>query len=157
MEITSLTAAFSGLKNATEIAKFIKNSASTLEAAEIKLQLAELIDNLADAKMEIANAKEVILEKESEFRKFKKQIEIDSHVFWEDPYYFQKDNRDKKDGPYCQKCYDSQKMLIRLQSPNKNGFWECKECESTYQDKEFNSDTPIITSSRRGGIDWSGY
>ena len=134
MDLTSITAALTGIKSATDIAKMIKNSGASIEAAEIKFKLAELIDSLADSKIEIANIKELVLEKETEIQKLNAQLKTKENVIWENPYYFRQLSSGQKDGPFCQRCYDSENKLIRLHSPNNNGFWQCKECKNDFKD-----------------------
>jgi len=142
MPIAEITAALAGVKHASDIAKLIKNSEVSLEAAEVKLKLADLIDNLADAKVEIAKFKEILSERDAEIRRLKKQIEKDGNMVYEEPYYFLVKDNGEKDGPYCQKCYDSNKKLIRLQSPGKNGCWQCNECSIDYIDSTYNPPEP---------------
>ncbi len=36
-------------------------------------------------------------------------------IDWEPPFYFKRDG-DTKQGPYCQKCYDADGKLVRLQT-----------------------------------------
>lgn len=156
MEISAITAALSGIKNATDIAKLIKNSGASLEAAEIKLKLADLIEALAEAKIELANVREIVATKEDEIKALKTQLSVQGKVVWEEPYYFVVGNEGGKDGPYCQKCYDSEKKLIRLQSPSQNGYWECHECKSGYKDRSFDGGG-VVSVRRRNGIDWRGY
>uniref|UniRef100_UPI0040574DBF hypothetical protein n=1 Tax=Candidatus Electronema sp. TaxID=2698783 RepID=UPI0040574DBF len=121
MPIAEITAALAGVKHASDIAKLIKNSEVSLEAAEVKLKLADLIDNLADAKVKIAKFKEILSEKDEEIHRLNGQLKKHGSILWESPYYFLAKENGEKDGPYCQKCYDSNKKLIRLQSPRKNG------------------------------------
>jgi len=137
MELTSIAAALSGIKNAADIAKIIKDSGASLEQAEIKLQLADLISALADAKIEIANIREIISEKDVEISSLTQKLDVKDNIKWEKPYYFIISNGEK-DGPYCQKCYDSKKSLIRLQGDGE-GWWQCHECDSTYTDDSFDS------------------
>jgi len=142
MEITSISAALAGIKSATEIAKIIKDSGASLEKAEVKLQLADLISALADAKIEIANIREAISENEIEIKALTKKLEIKENIVWEKPYYFVVSN-ENKDGPYCQKCYDSKQLLIRLQG--EDGWWKCHECDSTYTDDSYDTSPVNIT------------
>jgi hypothetical protein len=61
--------------------------------------------------------------------------ELKNEVKYESPYYWKvKDG--KKDGPFCQCCYDKDHSLIRLQEPIK-GYWECKSCNSSYTDGNY--------------------
>jgi hypothetical protein len=135
MDLSSITSALAGIKQATDIAKIIKDSSSSLEAAEIKLKLADLVSTLADAKIEIVNIKDAVTGKDDEIKRLKGIIEISAKVNWKPPYYFLKDG-DRKDGPYCQKCYDSNRKLIRLQALREKGSWQCKECKNTYEDSD---------------------
>ncbi len=137
MDITSFSAALAGIKSATEIAKIIKDSGASLEKAEVKLQLADLISALADAKIEMANIREVISEKEAEINELRKELEIKGNVSWEEPYYFL-NVKDKKEGPFCQRCYDSDSKLIRLQGDGE-GWWQCKKCDSSFTDKNYDN------------------
>jgi len=57
------------------------------------------------------------------------------NVIYEKPYYFCKTSKGK-DGPFCQRCYDTTNKLIRLQS-YENGCWECYECHNNYYDNTF--------------------
>jgi hypothetical protein len=55
---------------------------------------------------------------------------------WEKPFYWRIDD-EKKDGPFCQKCYDSNKKLIRLQEGG-NDVWRCFSCKSTFRGPRYN-------------------
>ena len=99
MDLTSITAALSSLKTATEIAKLIKDSDVTLEKAESKLKLAELISSLADAKIEITEIQQVLLEKDKEVRTLNTQLEMRAKLTWEKPCYWLKDGP-QTDGPF---------------------------------------------------------
>jgi len=156
MEISALAAALSSIKNASDIAKLIKESGASLEKAEVKLKLAELVEALAEAKMETASIREVLLEKDDELRRLKSEIEIKDKIIWENPYYFLI-NGDVKDGPFCQRCYDSEKKLIRLQSPGRNGYWECKECNSGYKDSTYKEVVDVFPNKILGGTDFSDF
>ena len=66
----------SSIKTATDIAKFINDSNISLEQADHRLKLAELISTLANAKIEIADIQELILEKDEEIKSLKNQLKI---------------------------------------------------------------------------------
>ena len=51
-EIATIGAILTSVKTATEIAKMLKDSDLSLENAEMKLKLAELVSSLTDAKLE---------------------------------------------------------------------------------------------------------
>lgn len=143
MDLTSISTVLSSLKTATEIAKLIKDSDISLEKAESKLKLAELISALADAKIEVTEVQQVLLEKDAEVRELKTQLEVKTKLQWESPYYWLIENS-KKDGPFCQHCYDKNRELIRLQG--NGGYWECKACKSSYTDSNYDA-SPVIFSN----------
>jgi hypothetical protein len=137
MDISSISAVLGSIKTATEIAKLLKESDLSLEKAETKLKLAELISALADAKVEIAEIQQTILKKDDELRKLQEQFVVKEKLEWDNPYYWINDQKGK-DGPFCQQCYDKNHELIRLQGDG-HGWWECKACKSSYTDRSYES------------------
>lgn len=135
-DIATITTALGSIKTAVEIAKLIKDGGSSIEQAEIKLQMAELISALADAKMEVSDIQGELIAKNEEISELKQKLTTKDAVVWEKPYYFVAKGEDNRDGPFCQKCYDSEQKLIRLQG-GKNGTWRCYECKCTVYDKTY--------------------
>ena len=105
----------------------------TLEAQE---QIMALREAAVELKSENSELKSQILE-------LKRKLEIKEKILWEAPYYFLQEG-EKKDGPYCQHCYDnSDKKLIRLQQGGK-GIWDCLACGNVVHDRDY------VTPSPRG-------
>ena len=123
-------------KTAVDIAKFIKNSSDTLDKSGQKLKLAELIETLADIKMETAEIKSLIIEKDEKIQSLEDQLKLKNNLIYEAPYYWMKNNSGDKEGPFCQKCYDVDKKLIRLQGRG-NGEWDCHSCNGYFQGKDY--------------------
>lgn len=145
MDVTSISSVLSSIKTATDIAKLIKDSDVSLEKAETKLKLAELISTLADAKIQIAEVQQILIEKDAELRASKEQLVVKEKLHWAKPYYWLLDDG-KKDGPFCQHCYDKHRELIRLQG-NGDGYWECKACKNSYTDSSWDS-SPVMSIGR---------
>jgi len=141
MDMTSISAVLSSIKTATDIAKLIKESDVSLEKAESKLKFADLILALADAKVQIADIQQVLIEKDAELRDATERLAVKEKLHWESPYYWLLDGT-KKEGPFCQHCYDKNHELIRLQG-NGEGYWDCKVCKSGYTDSSWDS-SPVI-------------
>ncbi len=153
MDLTTISTALSSIKTATDIAKLIKESGLSLEKAEANLKLAELISALADAKIQIADIQQLLLDKDNELRAANERLAVKEKLQWEKPYYWLiVDNQ--KDGPFCQHCYDKHKELIRLQG-NGEGYWDCKACKSSYTDSTW--DTPSVQTVRSGRNPVTGY
>ena len=135
MDIASISAALASIKTATDIAKLFKDTDVSFEKAEAKLKLAELISALAEVKIQMADIQQLLIDKDAELRAAKEQLDIKEKLRWESPYYWLIDNN-KKDGPYCQCCYDKDKKLIRLQERIK-GYWDCNVCKNHQTDSDY--------------------
>jgi len=135
MDITTISTALSSLKTAYDLSKIISDSSSSLEEAEIKLKLSELINAIADTKSQISDIKIELINKNEKIQELENSLKIQNELEFEQPYYW-KISDDKKDGPYCQKCYDENKKLIRLQD-EANGSWRCLVCASFFRDKDY--------------------
>jgi hypothetical protein len=136
--VTTISTVLGSVKTATDIAKLLKDSDISLEKAEAKLKLAELIGALADVKMQFADVRELLIEKDDEIRKLKDDLKVRENLVFEMPYYWIKTKDDKKDGPFCQACYDKNNKLIRLQGDG-TGFWQCQVCKNSYTDSNYDA------------------
>jgi hypothetical protein len=139
MPIATITAALSSLKAATEIAKIIKDSGYTLEKAEIKLKIADMLGSLADTKINLAELQDLLLRKDKMIKELEVRLELKEKLKWESPYYWL-DSDGKKEGPFCQQCYDNGGKLIHLQSLGP-GSWICKTCDKTFHDSSYRHPT----------------
>ena len=135
---------YSSIKAASDIAKIVRESGLTLEQAEYKLKLAELVEKLADAKMEIASVQDVIDEKDQRIKQLEQEAEIRGQLTYESPYYWLQ-HEGRRDGPFCQQCYDSEKKLMRLTGYG-NGYWDCKTCKSNYTDSSYRMEIAVVSS-----------
>ena len=94
---------------------------STLEAQE-------QISRLRESSLEL---QEENLELKQTIKRLEDSIEMKSIVKWEKPSYWTYHGKEK-DGPFCQRCYDSDEKLIRLQGGN-NDTWSCMQCEKIFR------------------------
>ena len=112
------------IPNYKEIVELIKKGA-TVEAQEkiMELRVAALEYQEENAELKL-RVKE--LEEELEV---KGNLEYSSSAYW---LWREDDAGDYtiKDGPFCQRCYDADKKLIRLQDWDK--AWSCMNCEKSY-------------------------
>jgi ribosomal protein L37AE/L43A len=134
-DLVAISSILASLKTASELAKAMKASHTSVEQAEINFIIADLISALADAKIQVADVQSEILVRDSEIRALKEQLELQQNLVWEKPYYWLIHN-DEKDGPYCQKCYDADNKLVRLQGGG-TSFWLCKVCNSKFYDSNY--------------------
>lgn len=134
MDIANVATIFTSIKTATDIAKLIKDSDLSLEKAETKLKLAELISALADVKIEVVELQQVLSDKDAQLQKLQKELQIRKHLDYRDPAYWLKSESGDA-GPFCQLCYDTSAKLVRLQDEN-NGSWRCNACKNVYHDPD---------------------
>lgn len=130
VDMGTITAAVSGIKAATDIAKLLKESSLSLDKAEQKLKLADLIGALADVKIEMANIQQLVIDREQRIKELEEELRVKAKLIYERPFYWLVEGT-KKDGPICQQCYDNEKKLIRLQDYG-GGHWYCMTCKNGY-------------------------
>jgi len=116
-------------KTAMNIVKYIMDSQDILDKSEQKLKLAELMESLANIKVETSEIKSVILEKDKKILELEKKLNLKKNLVFERPYYWiYKDSN--REGPFCPKCYDSNEKFIRLHGYNEQ--YSCLECKSDF-------------------------
>lgn len=135
MDLSTISTAISTVKSAYELLKVISDSSGSLEEAEIKLKLAELKNAIVDTKSQISDIQMELISKNEKIQELENQIKIQNELKFEQPYYW-KITDGKQEGPYCQKCYDDNKKLVRLQD-EKFGCWRCLVCSSYFRDKNY--------------------
>lgn len=115
------------LKAAWEVAKALKTATDAIDDAQIKLQIADLISALADAKIEAAESVEKIAELE-------RRLNSQSTFKYDGSKYYQELESGERDGPYCPTCFDLNKNEIRLQGPADwiAGNWNCEVCNGYF-------------------------
>jgi len=131
------------LPNYKDIVDLLKKG-STIEAQE---KIMELREGALALQEENLNLKGRIQELETDLKK-KNEIQ------WESPFYWTIAG-DSKEGPFCQKCYDSESKLIRLQRIEK-GNWHCKSCNNNYFEDSYKPSAPIVGVVRTRSK-WDSY
>lgn len=140
VDIAMVSAALTSIKTATDVARLIKDGEKQLDQAEFKLKLADLIGNLADARIEIASITELLAAKDAEIRSLQAQLELKDNLIWEEPFYW-KIKDEQRDGPFCQQCFDASNKLIRcINKGYQQGVWNCHTCKSVVVDDTYNDD-----------------
>ena len=117
------------VKTAWDLAKAVKVLADAIDDAQMKLQVAELIGALADARIQAAESSELIASLQQQL-KSKSQMKFNGHV------YYKIAEGQEDDGPWCPTCYDARSLEIRLQPFTKHSSyskWACRECKNQYR------------------------
>lgn len=131
MDIATITAAMTGIKLATEIASNIRQGSVELEKAELKLSLAEIIGNLADAKIAIVNIQEELHENEEEIKRLKVALRTRENVTRVgDAYYMTDNNANPYGTPYCLNCWENESKLCSLVEDSMRNDRKCPKCKT---------------------------
>lgn len=136
-ELLVVSSILSSLKTATDIAKFLRETDLSVEKAEMKLKLADLVSSLADAKMQITDVQEVLAEREKRIRELEEAFQSKDLLVKVKDVYFSLDENNKPYGEaYCAKCWEVEHKKFHLFSElakNEMGFVRtCVACKTQY-------------------------
>ena len=115
-DITAIAAVLGSLKTATDIAKFIRESDISIERAELKLKVADLVSALADVKIELVELQETFAAKEQRIQELESAFQSkDSLIRKYDAYYHANAEGEPLGVPYCLRCWENdhkQRQLV---------------------------------------------
>ena len=113
-ELQAISMGLSSLKTAIDITKTLNNLDRSLSDAEAKLRLVELMEKLSDIREKVLDIKEENQVFRERIKELETQLKAHSEISFIDGIYWTIEGNNKE-GPFCQKCYDDDKKLIRLQ------------------------------------------
>ena len=96
-----------------------------------KVQNRELYERLVAFQSDIFTLQEENRDLKETVRELRAKLELQGKVVWKKPSYWLIEGK-KKNGPFCQKCYDSERKLIRLQDEGSDS-WRCLNCKSYFE------------------------
>lgn len=134
MPVTSIVAALGGIKTATDIAKLIKDAGLSLESADHKLQIAELVGALADAKIALVEVQDTLREKDEKIESLNQALKTKlSLIRHRDSYYEKDENGEAIGSPYCSLCLEKHNLAVHInQEPNHRNTSVCPSCKSIF-------------------------
>lgn len=146
-DIAAIGAFIASIKNATDIAKVIREAGTTLEKAEIKLKLAELIEALAEAKIQASEIKEVLQEKDRKIAELEKAFELNAKLVRKDDAYYEISEEGEPIGaPFCSHCWEINHVTVHLNHMLGGMMdWICPACKNTYTRRRVH----ILTASTK--------
>ena len=99
----------------------------------------ELQERIIRLREEALNLQEENLALRQEMADLKQKITLDSNMEFDGKKYWKTIGEDKKDGPFCQKCFDTDSKTVRLQDHSSHGdrggyfeHWFCAACKIGY-------------------------
>tara|TARA_B100000029_G_scaffold498906_1_gene568483 strand:- start:1272 stop:1730 length:459 start_codon:yes stop_codon:yes gene_type:complete len=133
-DLATISAALGSLKTATEIVKLLRESDVSLERAELKLKLADLVGALADLKMELAGVQEALVSKDKIIEDLQIAFETKHDLIRRlDAYYEKSEAGEPIGAPYCSFCWENshiQRHLVTNTVDRRKR--SCTTCGNTY-------------------------
>ncbi len=131
-DITAISAFLASIRTATDIAGLLRKADVSLENAETKLQIAELISALADAKINASEIQDLLREKDEEIRELKEALEINVKLIRYGDAYYEKDSQGNPTGdPYCSHCWEVSHKIVHIHKVIHHN--NCPLCKNTYE------------------------
>lgn len=133
-DMATISAITGSVKAAIDIAKAIKDADVSLEKAELKIRMAELISALADTKIASAEIVEISRHKDAEIEKLRNLLKFKEKLIRVNEAYFEVDESGKPmGGPYCSHCWEASSKAIHLRSVRASFIKECPACQTSYR------------------------
>jgi hypothetical protein len=150
-DLAAVSAIISSLKTATDIAKFLRESDLSLERAELKLKLADLVSSLADAKLQTVEVQEALAGRDQRIKQLEEAFQSkDALKRHGDAYYAVDANGALTGEPYCLRCWDVEHRKARLHYKAKDHFVKvCSVCGSELRGRSVPTITPVGRESEQ--------
>lgn len=103
-------------------------------------QILEALEKLLAMQKKIADLEE-------ENKDLKEKVKTKENLVYENNAYWKKEG-DDKDGPFCSRCWDKNKDLVRIHPMGNPAYSQCPECKNSVQiDPNYDSRTRFIRES----------
>jgi len=125
--LDTITGALESVKAAVDIGKIIIDSGKAIDVANYKYKIAELLSLLAEAKISITEINDEIVSRDEKIKKLEEELKIKEDIKIEGVFYWL-----NGDGPFCTKCWDNDRKLIRV-VPTYAWTCKCPACKNVYE------------------------
>ena len=149
-DIATISAALTSLKAATDIAKFLRESDVSLEKADLKLKIADLVSALADTKIKLAEIQEGQIEKDKKIAELQEAFEIKDNLIRPqgyDAYYITDAEGNPVGVPYCLRCWENDHKKRQLVYAPNDIIKICTTCGQKYDHRNTRDYQPVIKKS----------
>ncbi|WLA12400.1 hypothetical protein MO327_00205 [Xanthomonas translucens] len=125
-DLATVTAVLANIKTAMDIAKALKDADLSIERAEMKFKLAEMMTALADAKMEVVEIQQLLDEKDLALVELKEAFQSKDALVKHRDVYYEVDKAGRPIGePICAHCWQVKHKKYGLQYEAKDRFVKC--------------------------------
>lgn len=148
--ISIISTTLASITTATDIARLVINAGPSLQKAELQLKLAEMVGALADARLQMADIKQVLDEKDEVIKQLRQALELKEKLVCQDSAYWLPNGQGARgDGPFCTNCFDGFQRLSRLVAADEPNV-QCPNCQVPFASKPlFDYLRPDVKERRR--------
>ncbi len=130
---TTITAALNSIKTATEITNVLRESDLSIEEAELKLKLSDLVHALADAKLGMIRIEETLAGQEKRIAELEEALESKDTLVRHHDAYYRLDKKGKPSGvPFCLRCWENEYRKRQLVADISGIYNVCATCSHRY-------------------------
>ena len=154
MDPSSISAAYGAIKAVKDIGKGLLDAKIDIEAEaqvnEVLEKLGSIQDTLFYVREELQNKQNEAHALAEKVRELESRLEQQGKIFFRRPSYWVRSGEGEdeyEDGPFCQRCYDVENNLVRLQGGN-NDRWHCQACKAVVFGNAYRK--PRVTRSHSG-------
>lgn len=115
----------------------MKGATSAIKDAEVKLKIAELLEAMAEVKVQLVDAQDENLELKQTIKELQAALARQDEVVFRDGYYYLTEAQEgKPEGPFCSNCYSSENKLSLLTvvtgELSSFGRYKCPSCNQRF-------------------------
>lgn len=136
-DLATINAAVGSIKTAIEVVQFIRDSGTSLEKADLNLKMAEIMNALAETKIELSNIQIKLIDKDQEILELQNKLKNKEQTAgFLQARYLVNENGEPTGKPYCPTCYATSHELIPLTAwSNKEATNKCGKCGNTIESR----------------------
>lgn len=130
-DMTTLAAITGSIKAAADIARTLRDLDHSLETAELRLRMVDVLSSLADARESVLELESSVKEKDREIERLHGLFAFKGTlVKRKDAYYGTDENGGPVGDPYCTNCWEAKNLPIHLVFAGGNAN-KCPNCTTT--------------------------
>lgn len=135
MDLASIGTVVATLKQIKEITEYLNRVSDNLKNAESRNHLARLTNEVSSLYTQIAAVQFELVEFKKENHELREKLAMRDQISFKKPFIWCGEG-EKKDGPFCPRCYETDERLIHVLELNNphNGAWNCRTCGNIYRD-----------------------
>ena len=134
--MTDPISAIAAISQSIGIVKSLREMSKDFDKATYKLQIADLTESLANAKLSMSEVQDQIAAKNAEIARLKETLQRGAKMIDLDGFSYDQQEDGKPVGkPYCPRCHKMDGVLMRLVNANGGlGDFQCPQCKQKYYD-----------------------